>query len=253
MRCTLPALLILVLASLGLFSCDRKLEDFKVEQVSTEYLPLQPGKYITYRLDSLVFTNFGRTEETHYYEEKHVIDQQFNDNEGRPSFRVYRFLRDTTGTQPWSSAGTYYITIDSNRVEQVENNLRFFKLYLPLKEGVTWRGNAFLPDYPYQSYGLTANMDLWDYYYESLDESLTLNNHTFENVVVVKGIDESANYPVTNAEEFGYRNLYIDKYAKGIGLIYQEVILREYQPNLTGTGGPFTVGFGVKRSIIDHN
>jgi len=40
---------------------------------------LQPGKYITYRLDSLVFTNFGKNTEIHKYQMKHEIDAELVD------------------------------------------------------------------------------------------------------------------------------------------------------------------------------
>lgn len=75
------------------FSCNEK-EEFVTEQLN-EYIPLQVGKYITYRIDSLVFTNFGRTIETRRYQVKEQVDAQITDNLGRPSFRIYRYLRDS--------------------------------------------------------------------------------------------------------------------------------------------------------------
>lgn len=44
----------------------------------------------------------------------------------------------------------------------------------------------------------------------------------------------------------------VDKYAKGIGLVYQELILWQFQPNLSGPSA-YTVGFGVKRTLLEHN
>ena len=45
-------------------SCEKETEEFKTEAIA-DYLPLAVGKYINYRLDSTVFTNFGRNEEIH--------------------------------------------------------------------------------------------------------------------------------------------------------------------------------------------
>jgi hypothetical protein len=59
------------------------------------------------------------------------------------------------------------------------------------------------------------------------------------------------NATISDPKAFGSRTFSIDKYAKNLGLVYQELILWEYQPNHGGT--PFRVGFGVKRSMIDHN
>jgi hypothetical protein len=52
--------LIQFLAAIGFLfsitSCEKETEEFKTEAI-TDYLPLAVGKYITYRLDSTVFTN----------------------------------------------------------------------------------------------------------------------------------------------------------------------------------------------------
>jgi hypothetical protein len=50
---------------------------------------------------------------------------------------------------------------------------------------------------------------------------------------------------------FGNTSYSIEKYAKGFGLVYQELLLWEFQPNSNGTS--YTTGFGVKRTLIDHN
>ena len=81
-------------------SCEKETEEFKTEAIA-DYLPLAVGKYITYRLDSTVFTNLGRNEEIHSYQVKHMVDAQIADNLGRPSYRIIRYLRDSLGTQPW--------------------------------------------------------------------------------------------------------------------------------------------------------
>ena len=80
-----------ILPSLILFtfiSCE-KTETFETAAI-TDYMPTTIGKYITYRLDSTVFTNIGRNIEVHKYQVKHVVDAQVPDNLGRPSFRVLR-------------------------------------------------------------------------------------------------------------------------------------------------------------------
>src|SRR5262245_10817578 len=105
--------LILCLAALSFLfsfiSCKKETEEFKTDAI-VDYMPLTVGKYITYRLDSTVYTNFGRNEEIHRYQVKHVVDAQVTDNLGRPSFRIFRYLRDSLGTQPWVENGTYFMT-----------------------------------------------------------------------------------------------------------------------------------------------
>jgi DNA modification methylase len=78
-----------------------------------------------------------------------------------------------------------------------------------------------------------------------------LNNKTVNDVLTIQGPDISVNATITDPASFGSRTFLQDKYAKNIGLVYQEYILWEYQPNPGSSA--FRVGFGVKRSMIDHN
>ena len=117
---------ILAIAIFSLFSCTKKIEEYKTASIN-EYYPLAVGKYITYRLDSTVFSNFGLNTDVNSYQVKHLIESQITDNLGRPSYRVFRYLRDTAGTQAWRQAGSYFITPLSDQVEVVEDNLRFIK------------------------------------------------------------------------------------------------------------------------------
>ena len=94
----LKSVVLTAFAGMLLASCSDKIENFQTENIQDYTLTLEPGKYIIYRLDSLVFTNFGRTEEVHKYQLKDVVDAKITDNLGRPSYRIFRYLRDTAGT-----------------------------------------------------------------------------------------------------------------------------------------------------------
>ena len=239
-------------------SCEKETEEFKTEAIA-DYLPMAVGKYITYRLDSTVFTNFGRNEEIHRYQVKHVVDAQIPDNLGRPSYRIIRYLRDSLGTQPWVENGTYFITPLANEAEIIEDNLRFIKLHLPFKLNTDWKGNKYLSDDPYASlftFFNDDNMNEWDYSIEQFDNTATIGGKTIPDVYTIFQIDESINAPVTNLAQPGYRTLASDKFAKNIGLVSRDFILWEYQPPAPGsppsTAG-FKTGFGIKMWMIDHN
>lgn len=245
--------LFLLLAVSFFLSCSKETEEFQTEEVS-DYLPTQTGKYITYRIDSTIFTNFGANVEVRSYQEKHEVDALINDNLGRSAYRVFRFIRDTAGTTAWKPSGSYFITKVDKTMEVVENNLRFLKLAGPIKEGNSWKGNRFLPTDPYGVFYEFSNDDAmadWDYLYSSVDESKTINGKTFPNTITVEQIRDSINYPLINAGAYGFINYSVDTYAKGLGLIQQEVRMYEYQP--PSTPRPGFKGFGVKRTIIDYN
>jgi hypothetical protein len=250
------------LVSTTIFSCKTEKEEFITENIA-DYLPLTPGKYITYRVDSLVFPNFGRSTVTRKYQVKHLIDSKFIDVEGQTSYRVFTFIRDSVNTsswtaaQPWVSSGTYFITVKADQTELTEDNLRFIKLRMPMKEGYSWHGNKYLPDNPYDTAGYKFsnddNMEDWDFYYDNFSPLFSYRNINYANVVTVEQQDESFNVPITTPTSYASRTRSVEKYSKSIGLVYREYELWEYQPNTTGSGGAFKVGWGLTEWMIDHN
>lgn len=183
---------LLVIIVVSFFSCKRNIEVFQTEPLS-DYIPLNTGKYITYRLDSTVFTNFGGQTEIHSYQVKHVIESQITDNLGRPSYRVFRYLRDSAGAQPWIPAGSYFITPASDQIEVIEDNLRFVKMHLPITLGFEWKGNQYLGSEPYSSlysFGNDDYMYTWEYHYENLTDTFKFNQQPLNNVVKVVQVDE---------------------------------------------------------------
>ena len=247
-------LVLFTLLTLVFFSCKKSTEDYPTAQLS-EYQPLATGKYITYRLDSTVFKSFGTVPEVHSYQEKHVVDSLLPDALGRPSYRVFRFIRDTSGTGPWQPAGSYFITSTRNTIEVIENNLRVIKLTAPIQENNTWKGNRYLPDEPMSQYTFSNDLDMntWDYTYGTIDDTIHLKNVVLDSVITVNGIDRAFNAPVTNQNGIGYKDYIQDRYAKHIGLVYQEFIMWEYQPPHENVPVGQTTGFGIRRSMIDHN
>ncbi len=345
MRMPFCALLAAFALCCATVSCTSETEELKLESPA-DYLPLQTGKYITYRLDSLVFTQAGRGQEIRYYQEKHLIDAVITDAIGRPTYRIYRFLRDSAGVKQWQSAGTYFITPLANSIEVTEDNMRIVRLAAPLTMGSSWRGNQFLASDPYSplyEFNNDNSIALWDFTVTQKNETFSLNGQTIPNVLTITRIDESnepdtvvvsgnkasiaagsktvlikgqatdlitiaaplpgigaqlAVYNTTTESAtlnsfvippqkgrifenlngrwaYNYRDtigqrdsllsglpyaakLYaVDKYAKNLGLVFQQLTLWEFEPNYNpndnGANSPYKLGFGIKRSMIDHN
>lgn len=249
---------LLAIVLFSLFSCTKKTEEFQTEALS-DYVPLSVGKYITYRVDSTVFTNFGRTTEVHKYLVKHLIDAQVEDNLGRPGYRVFRYLsniNDTINPQLWIPNGTYLITPLSDQVELTEDNLRFIKLHLPIKDGFQWKGNKYLPPDPYSSlynFSNDDNMEDWDFEIDKSSTSFSYQGKNYTDICNIEEADEAYNIPITDPNSYASKTRAVEKYSKNIGLVYREYELWEYQPNTSGTGGPYKTGFGIKMWMIDHN
>lgn len=221
-----------------------------------DFLPLQKGKYIIYRVDSMVFTQFGRQTEVHSYLVMHQVDTLLQDSQGKDCYRIYKFMSDTTGTGNWVAAGTYTITLNGNQVEWNEDNLRQIKLHLPIRPAFSWKGNAYLTanplDPPY-NFSNDDDMQQWDYQYVGIPSSFQYRDQPYHEVLTVSQVDSKFNAPVTIPSAYGFRNFALDRFAKGIGLVYREWVCWEYQPNTSGSGGPYKIGFGITQWMVSHN
>jgi len=257
MRITSTLFLVLLSALvMGLASCSDKKEEWVATEPVSDYLPLAVGKYITYRVDSLVpNVLFNATLDIHSYQIKHVVDAEVTDNLGRPSYRIFRFKRNADGSGPWETAGSYFITPLTNQVELVETNLRYIKLREPIREGFSWRGNAYLPVSPFQALGynmtVANSMGTWDYTYDLFEPITQINGQTYNDVWTVEQADEGTGDPSQSPDIFANRARGVEKYARNIGLVYRQLILWEYEVGQTQPAS-FT-GFGITMWMIDHN
>ena len=234
---------------MAFFACKKK-DSFTSATIS-DYNPLVTGKYIIYKLDSTVLPPFSNTFVTHTYQAKDSVEGQITDNLGRPAFRIIRFIR-TDDTQPWMPNNTFMAVITGNTLEYTEDNLRFVKLSLPIKEGVSWKGNEYLTSDPYPYYQFDSDfMADWLYTYQQVGASVTLGANTFDDTITVFERDDAQGDPGSQPDFYAEKTHSIEQYAKGVGLIYKDFLHWEYQP----PGGSRTGynGFGITLTLVSHN
>lgn len=230
----------------------------KIELTSpplSDYFPLQVGKYITYRLDSTVPAPFGATLITHSYRAKDVVDAEITDAQGRKAYRIFRSLSDTNGIAPYRAAATYLaIPNGTDWVEYVDNNLRFMKLRFPIRPGMEWKGNSFFID-PLSSSADPALQFYanWTYQYDSIGMPYTLFGKTYDSTVKVLQRNETIPDGPFNGTSYQQRNYSIERYAKGIGLVYKEFLHYIFQPATSFPARFEDESFGIRLRIIDHN
>jgi hypothetical protein len=237
-------------------ACGKKTETLETLTLE-ELMPMVKGKYITYRVDSLVSIN-GNFFETHRYRVRQRIDSLGVDNLNRPMWIINTFINDSLGSGPWVQNGQLTVTFHDKRAEVNENNLRVIKLQLPVKENFRWYGNSFLQDNPYEAYATSLPIALWEFTYQDIDITERIGTQNIPNVTTVFHIDESTGVPVTDRTRYASFERSLEKYAKGIGMVYREHYVWENQPNPTTSGGvttynPKYVGFGIKMWMVDRN
>ncbi len=233
-----------------LFSCNKENTVLNFERIQS-YYPIAKGKYITYRLDSTVYTTLGTKKEVRSYIVMDVLDTSITDNLGKTDYVFKRSIRNSIDTTQWDLLTTFRVSIDSSKIAVTENNLRFIKLASPLREGLTWKGNSFINTNDNNN---LAFLEGWLYSYGKPNESQTINGNPFKETVSVFQNNDTIGNPT---DKKMYAAIFFSKevYAKNIGLVYKEFMKETWQPpNASTVNGNYEEGsYGIKLSIIKHN
>jgi len=241
--CSVYSLMFLILIN---FSCNKS--NPLVTDTPADYYPMHLGNYIIYRMDSLKFINVGSKDTIISYLAKEVVEDSITDNLGQPSFRVVRYLSDTTGTTGWTPSIAYMVTPLKGSVEVVENNLRFIKLVTPVQDWISWLGNAHIDTKSDTSQ--VPYMDGWNYTYAKTGQPYNVLEGTIPLTVTVNEADAvtgSANGSFT-------QTVYcVEIYGKNIGPIYKKFLYSVYQaPDVSYPAGA-TIGYGLTFNMVSHN
>lgn len=160
------------------------------------YFPTEIGSWTEYEVREILHeSNIGS--DTSYYYLKEIITEEFIDNQGRVTFRVERYKKDSLN-QDYTISDVWYSNLTNTTAEKVEENVRFVKLNFPVSENSVWDGNSY-------------NTEIeWDYQYDSLHMERSYNNLYFDSTIKVDQIDNVN--PIQNQVAF-------EVYANYIGLI----------------------------------
>src|SRR5450432_2159590 len=246
MRIRFRSVFIVTLSILFLAACNKS--NPLDTDTPSDYYPMHLGSYIIYRMDSLKFINVGSQDTTISYLAKEIVEDSITDNLGRPSYRVVRYLSDTTGSAPWTPSIAYMVTPLKGSVEVVENNLRFIKLISPVQDGISWLGNAYIDTKSDDS--PVPYLDGWNYVYDSTGLPFSVLAGTIPQAVIV---DEAND--ITGSSDGSYTQTIFSEevYGKGIGPIYKKFLYSVYQsPNVEYPSGA-TIGYGLTFNMVSHN
>ena len=177
-----------------------------------------------------------------------MVEDSISDNLGQPSFRVVRYLSDTTGTTGWTPSIAYMVTPLKGSVEVVENNLRFIKMVTPVQDWITWQGNIYIDtksdtsEVPY--------LNKWNYTYANTGQAFDVLAGTIPETVTVNEADAVTGSVSGSISQTIYS---VEVYGKNIGPIYKKFLYSSYQsPNVDFPSGA-TIGYGLTFNMVSHN
>jgi hypothetical protein len=187
-------------------SCKKKIES--PQDVGYDYAPVKIGKYVVYDVDSTVYDDFNLDTTYTKYRIKEKLEEIYVDNQGRQAIKLVRYIKMydsliSYDNIAWTVKDVWNYTKTNTTLEVVEEDIRFTKLSFPVKEDATWNGNAL------------NTIGEWNYTYDYINQSETINGTHFENVLLVVQKNDKNNAV--------HREYFIEKYAKDVGLVYREI------------------------------
>jgi len=260
--------IIAVLGSVSIFSCNENASGGTFEfEKGENYYPLEVGNYITYQVDSIIYLVessddciFYQDTSSHYLKEE-IIDT-YEDNAGDENFVVERYLSDNING-PWTVIDVWNTKITDTQVEKIEENLRFIKMVFPVTDGATWNGNTYFENTQDTTISVGGqSIDFYRYWssnyeYDMIDISEEINGIQFDSVMTVIQSE-----PNDNKIYYRYS---IEKYARGVGMIFKEMLILDTQccgaPPQQGLGFCDGIpweekaerGLILRQSIVDYN
>jgi hypothetical protein len=252
-----PIFIIVIFFSL-LFAACKKTDNSALEPVS-DYFPLTIGKYITYDVDSTVpiYQTTALVLDSFHYQIQYIVDGVVYDNLNRLGYHITCNFR-LDSSYLWVPYHTAMAVNTGSTIEFSQDNQKYIKLVEPIQQDFSWNGNAYLYTDNTDSLQYLQN---WNYTYDSLNFPITLNSLTIDSTIKVAETNQQVGVQDHTDLIDGYDTLYstntysVEKYAKGIGLVYRDFFYNIYQP--ADRSQPFGAfgytGYGLTLKMIDHN
>ena len=231
-------LAIVIALCLCLAGCTKKTNPYNEGLLGLDYYPLTIGKYVVYDVDSIIYTQLPKDTIEYHYRIKEKITDTYTDNTGQLAYRIERYIKPYNPKQSydqmnWTMKEVWMMNADSKKVQVQESNIRYTKLIFPVQEKASWNGNA------------TNSNGEWNYVYDYIDRTETLNTLKLDKVLMVKQKEYRT--------AIGYQYFY-EKYAKGIGLVSREMIDLQSQTILAGVPveGRIGSGYTYKQTLVTY-
>ena len=222
---SLTYLFVIALVGLFLFSSCKDESTFEdpIIDETQQYFPIGLGKSITYQVDSIIYdpTENSVVVDTSRVYIREVMVDTFRDEVGALIYRVERYQAFDSNFD-WEIKDVWSASISTTRAERFEENLKFVKMVFPVKDGDIWDGNVFIDETAIFSVAGESIEIFKSWFYEviSTDEPEEIGGFSFDNVTTISQADE---------ENLIERRYSVEKYAKGVGLVYREMEIYDTQ------------------------
>ena len=192
-------LIIILISIAAIVGC--KKSDTQETKMYYSYYPMELNSWVEYEGRRIIHVEALGSDTTYFFL-KEIVTEEFIDNQGRTTYRVERFEKDSI-QHVYDLKDVWYSNLSSTTAEKVEENIRFTKLIFPVSGSKTWDGNA------------ANTIEKWSYKYDSLHRPRIYNNLDFDSTIKVMQINNVNPFQTQVAYEI---------YANYVGLVRKSYI-----------------------------
>lgn len=210
-----------------LIGCQSKSEfEPPLPRLGETYMPLSIGKFIEYEADSVIYDpqpNNAIKIDTIRFWVRDVITDSLRDASGQMTYTIEHFQRKDTA-QAWQIKRVWSAAHREDYVERSEENLRYLKIPQIFQEKMAWNAHVFISsdlEIKVADEAMQPFSKKWTFNIESFGKAENVNNKNYSDVLTIKG--------QTDPRIFNERRYTLEKYAKGIGLIFKETYILDTQ------------------------
>lgn len=245
-------LLSVVLLSFFVASCGKN-ETETLPDLAKDYFPLQIGKTLTYDIDTVFYDpQPGNTVkiDTFRWQIKEVFVDTFKDATGLLTYKIERSERRRGDTSKYEVRKIFTTALSENEVLRTEDNLKFIKMPRFLGEKTTWDGNVYcdqslIIEVAGERMGLFSKK--WNYEVLTLGKAEKVGTKDFTDILTIRAQSDTR---ILTEKRYN-----LEKYAKGIGLVYKEQHILDTQKLDANTAWEKKAerGYIVKQTITSFN
>jgi hypothetical protein len=196
---------------IAFFSC--KETDIVPLPDGRDYFPLEVGRLLEYRIDSIIFDDIqgGNVQDTFSGYMRESVTAKIEGLTGDTAYIIERSFRRTE-TEPWVITNIYTESTDESFAFRQEGNLTQVKMKFPLRDSTRWEPTAFIDPEIEVEVGteLIKMFSSWEGLALNLDRSETVGSFNFDKVLTCRQADDDNDLE---------RRFVLEKYAEGIGLV----------------------------------
>jgi hypothetical protein len=220
-----PLSILAIFALIFCMSCGSN-ETETLPNRGNDYYPLKIGNTAFFDLDSVVYDPISSTTskiDTYRWQAREVLSDTFRTKAGTITFVVDRSIKAKTSVD-WTPRETFGASLTADHALLSENNLTYIKFPTFFDKGTTWDGNFFndvATKFDIAGEILEPFSKKWTYEILSYAKAEKIGTKDYPDVLTVQAQSD----PKILTE----KRYSLEKYAKGIGLVYREVQILDTQ------------------------